>query len=238
MIVVKELTKKYNQKLVVNDVSLKIRSNEILALIGPSGCGKTTFLRLLAGLESPDKGQILINDVVVSTPSYLMLPNKRNLSMIFQDLALWPHMTAEEHIKFVLKKKKISKDELLARAWGILRNVNLEGYNKRFPHQLSGGEKQRLAIARGIASDPNYLLMDEPFSNLDTFLKDELEDFLVGLRDKLQMGIVYVSHNINEVSRLAERIAVMKDGELIQMDIRDRLFKKPENGFVRKLLKL
>ena len=238
MIAVKELTKKYNQKLVVNDVSLKIRSNEILALIGPSGCGKTTFLRLLAGLESPDKGQILINDVVVSTPSYLMLPNKRNLSMIFQDLALWPHMTAEEHIKFVLKKKKISKDELLARAWGILRNVNLEGYNKRFPHQLSGGEKQRLAIARGIASDPNYLLMDEPFSNLDTFLKDELEDFLVGLRDKLQMGIVYVSHNINEVSRLAERIAVMKDGELIQMDIRDRLFKKPENGFVRKLLKL
>jgi len=238
MIVINDLKKKYDQKSALNGVNLKVYQNEILALIGPSGCGKTTLLRLVAGLETPDEGKISIDNVTASTPTHIIQPNKRNLSMIFQDLALWPHMTIEEHIRFVLKIKSFSKKELAAKISQILGNVNLEGYNKHFPHQLSGGEQQRLAIARGTALNPGYLLMDEPFSNLDPILKEEIEGFIIRLKKRLQIGIIYVTHNIEEVNRLADRIIIMDKGKLIQIDTKDNIFKNPKNDFVQKFLNL
>jgi len=229
---------RFYQKSALNGVNLKVYQNEILALIGPSGCGKTTLLRLVAGLETPDEGKISIDNVTASTPTHIIQPNKRNLSMIFQDLALWPHMTIEEHIRFVLKIKSFSKKELAAKISQILGNVNLEGYNKHFPHQLSGGEQQRLAIARGTALNPGYLLMDEPFSNLDPILKEEIEGFIIRLKKRLQIGIIYVTHNIEEVNRLADRIIIMDKGKLIQIDTKDNIFKNPKNDFVQKFLNL
>lgn len=238
MIVITDLKKKHSRKSVLNGITLNINKNEILALVGPSGCGKTSLLRLLAGFERPDQGRISIDNVTASTPEHILLPNKRNLSMIFQDLALWPHMTVEAHIRFVLNKKTVSKEALSTKIRRILENVNLEGYNYRFPHQLSGGEQQRLAIARGTASNPGYLLMDEPFSNLDPILKEEQEGFVLKLKNKLQMGIVYVTHNIEEVNRLADKIVVMNKGALIQMDTKENIFRNPKNEFVRKFLNL
>ncbi len=238
MIVVKNITKYFNKKLAVDHISLKVRSNETFALIGPSGCGKTTFLRLVAGLERPDDGHILIDSVKASSSSHMMPPNKRKVSMIFQDLALWPHMSVEAHIRFVLKKDTLPKDQYMEKTNLILRDVSLNGYNKRYPHQLSGGEKQRLAIARSIASDPHYLLMDEPFSNLDPILKGELENFIINIADRLKLGIIYVTHNIEEVFRLVDKVAVMKNGKLIQVDTKDNIFRSPKNTFVRTLLKL
>jgi ABC-type sugar transport system ATPase subunit len=238
MIEITGLKKKYNQKSVLNGLDLRIYPNEILGLIGPSGCGKTTLLRLVAGFEKPDGGRILIDNVRVTTPSQIVMPNKRNLSMIFQDLALWPHMTVEAHIGFVLSKKIFSKEELSEKIRKILGNVNLGGFNNRLPHQLSGGEQQRLAIARGVASNPGFLLMDEPFSNLDPILKKEQEGFILRLKNKLQMGIVYVTHNIAEVNRLARRIAVMDKGRIVQVDTRKNIFQNPKNDFVQKFLNL
>lgn len=238
MIAVKNLTKKYDKKQVVNNISLKIKPNEIVSLVGPSGCGKTTLLRLIAGFEEPDKGLILIDGVAASTPFQIIPPNERYLSMIFQDLALWPHMTVEEHIRFTIKNRTHSREELSFKIREIIQNVDLEGYNKRYPHQLSGGEKQRLAIARGVATEPRYLLMDEPFSNIDPILKDELGEFIVNLMSTLQMGIVYVTHNIEEISKLSDRIAVMENGALVQIGTQENIYEQPANGFVRKFLKM
>lgn len=238
MIVIRNLKKKYGKNQVLKGISLEVLPNEILALIGPSGCGKTTLLRLLAGFEQPDEGQVLIDDIIVSKSDYKMAPNKRNLSMIFQDLALWPHMNTESHIRFVLKNKAMAKKDLHTKINDILESVNLNNFNKSYPHQLSGGEKQRLAIARGIAPNPNYLLMDEPFSNLDPILKEELENFTMEIKQKFHMAIVYVTHNIEEVFRLADRIAIMNKGELIQINKKDQVIRNPENDFVVKLLKL
>ncbi len=238
MLTVEKLTKKYGDVEALKGLTLEISLGEILAVVGPSGCGKTTLLRLIAGLESPDEGSVLIDGIEVSTPAQMVAPYKRGLSMIFQDLALWPHMTAREHIEFVLKKEKHPRDIIKAKIDMILKDVNLNGYNNRSPHELSGGEKQRLAIARAIASNPRYLLMDEPFSNLDSILKEELQDLVIGLKNNLRMSIIYVTHNIEEALVLADRIAVMDKGRLEQIDSKDRVINNPKNEFVRRLMRI
>lgn len=238
MLTVENLTKKYGDVEALKGLTLEVFLSEILAVVGPSGCGKTTFLRLIAGLETPDEGRILIDGAEVSTQTQMVVPYKRRLSMIFQDLALWPHMTVREHIEFILKKEKLSRNDIRIRIDRILKDVNLNGYNNRRPHELSGGEKQRLAIARALASNPTYLLMDEPFSNLDSILKEELQDLVIRLKNSFQMGIIYVTHNVEEALVLADRIAIMNKGRLEQIDIKDRVLKNPKNGFVRRLLRI
>lgn len=236
MIEVENLKICYGEHLVLKGVDLQVQRNEVLALIGPSGCGKTTLLRVVAGFEMPDNGRISIEDVVVSRPGFVLPPNKRNLSMIFQDLALWPHMTIEEHLLFVFNKNKKDKFHVANRIKELLENVGLEPCAGRLPHQLSGGEKQRLAIARGIAKSPKYLLMDEPFTNLDPILKKEQEVFLNRLKNQFQMGIIYVSHNIEEVKNIADRIAVMKNGKLVQVGTKQNIFQNPSDEFVKSFL--
>ncbi len=236
MLKVDSITKRYGDMEVLKDISIEIMPGEIIALVGPSGSGKTTLLRLLAGFECPDNGSILIDGIEVSTPKRMAMPNKRSLSMIFQDLALWPHLTVGEHIKFVLKKDKRSRNGYNSRINKILNDVNLQGFNNRYPNELSGGEKQRLAIARAITSNPVYLMMDEPFSNLDVILKEELQELILGLKNDHQMGIIYVSHILEEAFVLADRIAVINNGILEQVDCKERVLNNPENEFIRRLM--
>jgi iron(III) transport system ATP-binding protein len=238
MITIENLRKKYGMMEALKGLTLELSLNEILAVVGPSGCGKTTLLRVIAGLESPDEGRVLTDGVEVSTPSKLVAPSKRGLSMIFQDLAIWPHMTVGEHIEFVLKKDKLSRDVIKSRIEKILRDVNLNGYINRYPHELSGGEKQRLAIARALVPEPKYLLMDEPFSNLDSILKEELQDFVIKLKLNHQMGIIYVTHNVDEAFMLADRIAIMNKGLIEQIDKKEEVINNPKNEFIRRLLKI
>jgi ABC-type sugar transport system ATPase subunit len=238
MVEVINVTKKYRALDALKGVSLTVPKKEILAVLGPSGCGKTTLLRLVAGFEKPDEGRILIEGDEVSTPIYAVAPSKRRLSMIFQDLALWPHMTVREHIAFVMNKESKSRKVILSNLDGILKHVNLNGYCDRYPHQLSGGEKQRLAIARALGSNPTYLLMDEPFSNLDSILKEELLGVVLDLKVNHQMGVIYVTHNVDEALILADKIAVIRQGRLEQVGRKDDILSDPKNEFVRRLLKI
>lgn len=238
MIRVIKITKRYGTQEAIQAMELEIRENEILAVVGPSGCGKTTLLRLLAGFESPDSGEISIDGEEASIIHKMIPPHKREISLIFQDLALWPHMTVAEHIRFVLRSGNLEGDRLVAAIESVLRSVGLNGYTNRYPNQLSGGEKQRLAIARAIASKKKYLLMDEPLSSLDPLLKKELEGVILRLRETLGIGIVYVTHNMDEAFAMADRIAVMKKGQLEQIGTKDDLIGNPRNDFVRKFLEL
>ena len=236
MITLQNICKDYGRQEALKSITLELFENEILAIVGPSGCGKTTLLRLVAGLEIPDTGSIQINGVDASTPTKSKAPNQRNLSLIFQDLALWPHMTVTEHLSFALGGCDLSKEEVGARISEIIVAVALNGYANRYPNELSGGEQQRLAIARALAPKPKYLLMDEPFSNLDTIVKVELIKLIMKMKVSLSMGIIFVTHNIEEAFSLADRIAIMNGGTIVQIDTGEALRKNPKNEFVRQLL--
>jgi ABC-type sugar transport system ATPase subunit len=237
MILIENLVKSYGNVKAIQGIHLSVAAKEILAILGPSGCGKTTLLRLITGLESPDEGTITIDGVDMSTPNHNVAPHKRGLSMIFQELALWPHMTVQEHITFVLKNQKLDRNTFQSKTDLILSNINLAGYNNRYPHELSGGEKQRLAIGRAIAADARYLLMDEPFSNLDPILTEELQNLVLSLKEKLQTGILYITHQVEDAFAIADRIAVMNQGRFEQIDEKAVLCKAPKNKFVSRFLK-
>jgi iron(III) transport system ATP-binding protein len=238
MIRTENLGMRYGEVEALKGVTFSLPPGEILAILGPSGCGKTTLLRLLAGFETPSEGRVLIDSVEVSTSSCIETPHRRGLSMIFQDLALWPHMTVRGHLDFVLDSKKISQRNLSSKVARVLKDVNLMGYDDRYPRELSGGEKQRLAIARALVSEPKYLLMDEPFSNLDTLLREELQGLIVKLKDRLQMGVIYVSHHVEETLAVADSIAVMNAGEFEQLGHKGDVLRHPETEFVRRLLRI
>ena len=238
MITVNGLRKVYGDVVALAGATLELSLGEVLSVVGPSGCGKTTLLRIIAGLESPDEGSVFIDGVEVSSSSNNIPPNERNLSLIFQDLALWPHMSVKKHIEFVLRKVSSARNEIQTATQEILNKVELDGLQERYPHQLSGGERQKLAIARALASKPVYLLMDEPFSNIDPLLREELQELVLRLRDQFQMGIVYVTHNVDEALMLADRIAVMHKGIFLQIGTREEVSNNPINDFVKRLLKI
>ncbi len=207
------LNKRFETINAVVEVSLTVQAKEIVVVFGPSGCGKTTLLRLIAGLEWPDSGEIRIGGQCVSSKRKLTKPNKRRLSMIFQDLALWPHMQVWENVKFGLNGSdiKVVQDRVAS----VLQWVSLEKHAKRYPHQLSGGEKQRLAIARALAPGHPYLLMDEPFSSLDPVLKEDMIRLVKQLQESLHTAILYVTHNLDEALALANRILMMVHGRIV-----------------------
>ena len=218
MIVLENVQKKYGKLKILAGVTFELLPQEILAVMGPSGSGKTTLLRVIAGFEKPDGGTVVIDGVEVSNPSTMAPPHKRKLSMVFQDLALWPHMTVGEHLEFVMRKDTMAKSKIKDEIGQILQNVCLENFHGRYPHQLSGGEKQRLAIGRALASFPSYLLMDEPFSHLDERLKEELQQLLLSLSQEAKIGTIYVTHNVSEALAVAKRVALMKQGLLVRID--------------------
>jgi ABC-type sugar transport system ATPase subunit len=237
MIVIQNLKKYVANHEILKDISIDISTSEILVLSGPSGCGKTTLLRTIAGFEKPDKGKIFIDNLEASTPETMIEPYKRNIAMIFQNLALWPHMTVEQHVKFPFKKQKKTKEMIQSKIDDILTLVKLDGFNNRYPDQLSGGERQRLAIARALASKAKYLLMDEPFSNLDSLLKNELCQLIIALKQNYEMGILYVTHHIEDIYTIADRVAIMQDGKIVQLGTVEDLLNKPKNELIIKLIK-
>ncbi len=215
MIQVKKISKYFGTVQAVRDVSLSVKNGEILAVLGPSGCGKSTLLRLIAGLERPDAGTVELDERMVSSRAEMVPPVFRRLSLIFQDLALWPHMTVSENVAFTLSRNSLLRSEKADRVKEILRQVYLSDLCKRYPHQLSGGERQRLAIARAIASNPLYLLMDEPFNSLDMLLKQEMMDLTMALRKECQMAIIYVAHDLEEAAYMADNLVIINHGKVV-----------------------
>ncbi len=204
--------KRYGDTTAIDTLSIKVMPGETFALFGPSGCGKTSTLRLVAGLEAPDWGEIYLHTALMSSPKMVVPPHKRKIGMVFQDLALWPHMTAAQHINFALPAAtpKNARQRAIA---DILNLVQLTQH-KRYPRQLSGGERQRLAIARALAAEPQILIMDEPFSSLDRALKEDLLTELKDLVRRLDITMIYVTHEWQEVVQLADRVAFMADGKI------------------------
>ena len=215
MILINDISKQFGTIQAVKRVSLSVARGEIMAVLGPSGCGKSTLLRLIAGLERPDAGTVELGGRMVSSRTKMVPPASRQLSLIFQDLALWPHMTVKENVAFTLNRNRHSRSGKAKKIKEILQQVHLSDYLKRYPHQLSGGERQRLAIARAIAPNPLYLLMDEPFNSLDMLLKQEMMDMTMALRKEYQMAIIYVSHDLEEATYLADKLVIMNHGEAV-----------------------
>jgi iron(III) transport system ATP-binding protein len=213
----------------VENVALKVAPGELLALTGESGCGKTTILRLIAGLERPDQGIIKIEDQLVSDHRQVVPPQNRAVGLVFQDYALFPHMSVRRNIAYGLKKWTKSESE--HRIKQLLKLVNLEGLENRYPHQLSGGQQQRVAIARALAPRPKILLLDEPFSNLDTVLKHQVRLELSEILRKSGTTVILVTHDIDDALSMAHRIAVMRKGRLLQVDTPSKLYYQPVDQY-------
>jgi len=206
------VSKAFGDRVVLNDVSLRIEKAERLVLFGPSGSGKTTVLRLIAGLEVPDKGEIRIEDrIVASSGKNHVPPEKRDVGMVFQDLALWPHMTVQQNLMFGLTARRIQKREAEVRIREMLNRVGLENRMQAKPHQLSGGEQQRVALARALVSRPSILLMDEPLSSLEDERKRAIASDLLGPHSQFGFTLVYVTHDQAETDLLASRVCRMRD---------------------------
>lgn len=212
MIEVKGISKAYAKTQVLDRVSVTLEKGAVLVILGASGCGKTTFLRLLAGFDRPDQGEIILDDRLVSSKSFCLDPSERKLGMIFQELALWPHMTVFDNVAFAAEKLPVSKQDRADLVNETLNQVSLLNYAKSYPSCLSGGERQRLAIARAIISTPDIILMDEPFNNLDPITKAEILKLILLLKERFNMTIIYVTHNFDEVFNLAHRIVIMQNG--------------------------
>jgi iron(III) transport system ATP-binding protein len=213
---VDHVSKSFGERVAINQLSLHIEKSERLVLFGPSGCGKTTVLRLLAGLEIPEQGSIRIDGrVVASSGKNLVPPEKRDLGMVFQDLALWPHMTVQQNLMFGLNARRVQKREADARVREMLQRVGLEHRNNAKPHELSGGEQQRVALARALVSRPSILLMDEPLSSLDDERKRTIASDLLGLQSQLGFTLIYVTHDRGETGLLASRVCQMRDGRVV-----------------------
>jgi iron(III) transport system ATP-binding protein len=210
-----EVTKRFGNRIVVDHISLDLTEGEVLALLGPSGCGKTTMLRLIAGLETPEEGEIWIAGERVAAKGHNLLPPRaRGIGFVFQDLALWPHLTVEGNLDFVLASARMKRHERQKRIDEVLQLMHALPFAKSYPAQLSGGEQQRTAIARAIVGRPQLLLLDEPMSSLDTDLKASLLHELATLQKTLKITTIYVTHNREEAACLADRVVSMTGGRL------------------------
>ena len=219
----------------VKDLSLDVRDGEILTLLGPSGCGKTTTLRMVAGLETPDAGDIFFGEqaVVMSSRQVSLPPNKRNVGMVFQSYAIWPHMTVAENVAFPLKARRFPRNEIKERVLRALDLVGLSGFEDRPGPLLSGGQQQRVAFARALVTEPRVLLLDEPFSNLDAKLREQMRISVKLLQKRLNIAMLFVTHDQIEALSLSNRIALMKFGVVQQQGDPRLLYEEPVNEFVR-----
>jgi putrescine transport system ATP-binding protein len=222
------VTKRFGGVAAVNDVSLDIYPGEFFALLGPSGCGKTTLMRTLAGFEEPDEGRVLLaGEDLAGVPPY-----RRPVNMMFQSYALFPHMSVYDNVAFGLKQDGKSKDEIAAAVAGMLKLVSLSGFEKRKPDQLSGGQRQRVALARALAKRPKVLLLDEPLAALDKKLREQTQFELMDLQAKVGTTFMIVTHDQEEAMTVADRIAVMDHGRIVQVDTPADLYEKPATRYV------
>jgi iron(III) transport system ATP-binding protein len=223
-----DLVKRFGTLEAVSHVSLEIHDGELFTLLGPSGCGKTTILRLIGGFHKPDNGEIYFDGKPV-TP---IPPYERNIGMVFQNYALWPHMTISDNIAYGLKLKKFSRGEITDKVSHALKLVNLVGLEKRYPGQLSGGQQQRVALARALVLNPDVLLLDEPLSNLDAKIRLQVRAEIRKLQKELGITTIYVTHDQEEALTLSDRIAVINLGKLLQIGSPRDLYERPHNPFV------
>lgn len=228
LIDLKNISKSFDDQLVLDDLNLYIRENEFLTLLGPSGCGKTTTLRILGGFETPDTGCVIFDDKDITK----LPPNKRQLNTVFQRYALFPHMTIEENIAFGLKIKGQSKSYIDDKIKYALKLVNLDGYGHRMPDSLSGGQQQRIAIARAIVNEPKVLLLDEPLGALDLKLRQDMQYELIRLKNELGITFIYVTHDQEEALTMSDTIVVMNQGYIQQIGSPEKIYNEPENAFV------
>lgn len=227
-IVINDVIKRYGDNTVIPDLSLNIKNGELFTLLGPSGCGKTTLLRMIAGFNSIEGGTISFDDKVIND----IPAHKRNIGMVFQNYAIFPHMTVNENVKYGLKLRKISKDEMEKRLDEILNVVKIKEYKDRLPENLSGGQQQRVALARAIVIHPDVLLMDEPLSNLDAKLRIEMRSAIKNIQRHVGITTVYVTHDQEEALAISDRIAIMKEGVIQQVGEPFEIYSRPRNVFV------
>jgi iron(III) transport system ATP-binding protein len=230
------LTKRFGALAVVDDVSLRIDHGQLVCLLGPSGCGKTTTLRLIAGFLEPTSGEIHVGDRVVSTSARTLPPEQRKMSMIFQSYALWPHMTVTENIVYGLRLRKIDRDTIAKKLDVILKATKLEVLAQRYPGELSGGQQQRVALARALIVEPETLLLDEPLSNLDANLREEMRFEIRRLHDEYRYTTVYVTHDQSEAMTTADLIAVMNAGKIDQLGTPEEIYDRPQSEFVARFI--
>lgn len=230
------IRKTYGLLTVADRIDLSIAHGELVCLLGPSGCGKTTTLRLIAGFIVPDAGEILVGGKRLSGPGQAMPPEKRQMSMIFQSYALWPHMTVAENVAYGLTLRKLPRDKVTAQVTAMLKVAKLEKLAERFPGELSGGQQQRVALARALAVEPETLLLDEPLSNLDTNLREEMRFEIRRLHDEFRYTTVYVTHDQLEAMTTADRIVVMNAGRIEQIGTPEDIFLRPTSEFVARFI--
>lgn len=225
---INNVMKKYDDNIVIRDLSAQIQSGELFTLLGPSGCGKTTLLRMIAGFNSVEHGTIAFDDKVINhIPVY-----KRNFGMVFQNYAIFPNMTVYRNIEYGLKNKHLKKEEIQKRVEAIMDTVQITQYKDRYPDKLSGGQQQRVALARAIVVQPQVLLMDEPLSNLDAKLRIEMREAIREVQKQIGITTVYVTHDQEEALAISDRIAVMNKGDIQQIEIPERIYSRPYNTFV------
>jgi spermidine/putrescine ABC transporter ATP-binding subunit len=224
----KNLEKRYGEVVAVNGISLDIRAGEFLTLLGPSGSGKTTVLLMIAGFEYPTSGEVMLQGKSINFKP----PNERDIGMVFQNYALFPHMTIFNNIAFPLKMKKVNKLDIGKKVKDVLSLVQLRGYEVRYPKQLSGGQQQRIALARAVVFNPSLLLMDEPLGALDKKLREHMQLEIKHIQRELKVTVIYVTHDQEEALVMSDRIAIMNEGRIEQIGTPDEIYEKPINKFV------
>jgi iron(III) transport system ATP-binding protein len=232
MISMRDLRKTYGAAVALERINLEVSAGEVLALLGPSGCGKSTTLQLVAGFVEPSAGEIVVNGRVLSRAGMVVPPERRGMSLIFQSYAIWPHKTVAENVAFGLSVRRVPRAEIARRVRTQLTTVHLEQLADRYPSQLSGGQQQRIALARALAVDPEILLLDEPLSNLDAHLRDEMRFEIRRLHDTTGITMIYVTHDQTEAMVCADRIAVMNRGHIDQIGTGVELYERPRTQFV------
>ena len=225
----------YGSTLAVDQVSFQVAKGEFFSLLGPSGCGKSTTLRLIAGLEESDSGEIWLNGRLIASPErgILVPAEKRNIGLVFQSYAVWPHMTVAQNVVYPLEVRRWDTAKIRRRVGEVLELVGLAGLEQRRPAQLSGGQQQRLALARSLAYEPDLLLLDEPLSNVDAKLREHLRFELKRLQQSVGVTIVYVTHDQTEAMSMSHRIAIMNHGHIEQIDCPEAIYKDPASFFVQ-----
>jgi iron(III) transport system ATP-binding protein len=232
----KGLSKHYGDAVAVDGVSLRVEHGQLVCLLGPSGCGKTTTLRLIAGFIEPSAGEIEVGGKVLSSPQRTVPPEGRNMSMIFQSYALWPHMTVAENVAYGLRIRKLDKATIDAKLAAILSTARLEALAERYPGELSGGQQQRVSLARALVVEPETLLLDEPLSNLDANLREEMRFEIRRLHDRYRYTTIYVTHDQAEAMTTADLIAVMNHGKVEQLGPPEEIYGRPRSEFVARFI--
>lgn len=228
------LAKKFEDKTVINGVSLKFEKGEFISFLGPSGCGKTTMLRMIAGFTEPTSGTIEINgNILYSSEDKIMVqPGKRNLGMVFQSYAVWPHMNLFDNVAYPLKIQKVNKEEIRRRTLEMLEIVGLAGREKEYPWAFSGGQQQRIALARALVMQPSVLLLDEPLSNLDAHLRDKMKNEIRAIQKRMNITVIYVTHDQSEALQMSDKVVILNQGNIEQIASPTEIYHNPKSTFV------